>query len=76
MPQEPTVWKSRDFAELYLDGVRAAVPMGGDQIGLLLRVAKAAVPDAKHILDLGCGDVILGRALMDQYADAHGVFLV
>ena len=75
MSHKAEVWKSSELGKLYLEGVRSAVPFAAEQIEVLLRVAMAAVPDAKRILDLGCGDGILGRALIDQYAESCGIFV-
>ncbi len=74
MQQIHTDWKSKELANLFLNGIRAAVPMAREQIELLVRVAKAAVPNASRILDLGCGDGILGRALLEQYPNAQCTF--
>jgi tRNA (cmo5U34)-methyltransferase len=74
MTDKTNVWRSKELAEMYLDGVRAAVPMAGEQIDVLLRVALAARSSANCILDVGCGDGILGRALLDQYPEARAVF--
>jgi len=41
----------------------------------MLRLAKSAQPQARTILDLGCGDGILGQALLEQYPEATAVFV-
>lgn len=62
-----TVWRVEALAGTYLDGVRGAIPLAGEQIAILVRLARAAQPEARAILDLGCGDGILGHALLDAY---------
>ena len=42
---------------------------------LILRIVRRLVPKAHAILDLGCGDGILGRMLLTEYPQARCVFL-
>lgn len=63
-----TVWQAEALSSAYLDGVRGAIPLAAEQIDILVRLARAAQPAARAILDLGCGDGILGHALADAYA--------
>ncbi len=69
------VWRAPDVAERYLTGVRGGIPLAAEQICLLLRLVEAAVPDLHRFVDLGCGDGVLGRALLDRWPNARGVFL-
>ena len=61
------VWQAEALSSTYLDGVRGAIPLAAEQIAILVRLARAARPVAGAILDLGCGDGILGHALLDAY---------
>lgn len=70
-----TVWQTNELAQTYLTGVRAAIPLAQEQIDMMLRLIRAACPDASAVLDLGCGDGILGQAVIDQYPQAEGVFV-
>lgn len=67
-PRQDTVWQATGLADTYLDGVRGAIPFASAQIDILIRLALAAQPAATSLLDLGCGDGILGHALLDAYA--------
>ena len=69
------VWKSAELANTYLTGIRGAIPLANEQIDVMLRLVRAAVPSPKRILDLGCGDGILGDVLLKQYPDAEVVFV-
>jgi SAM-dependent methyltransferase len=69
------VWRAPDVVERYLSGVRGGIPLAAEQIRILLRLAEAAVPRVIRFLDLGCGDGVLGRALLDRWPSAYGVFL-
>jgi len=61
------VWQAEALSNTYLDGVRGAIPLAAEQIDILVRLARAARPNARAILDLGCGDGILGHALFEAY---------
>ena len=68
--RQDTVWQATRLANTYLDGVRAAIPLAAEQIDVIMRLCRAARPQARTLLDLGCGDGILGHALLDAHADA------
>jgi tRNA (cmo5U34)-methyltransferase len=75
---EPTsyqVWRDPALATKFLEGIRGGVPFAADQIDLMLRVAGAAGVQVHRVLDIGCGDGILGQALLDRYPQAQGTFL-
>jgi len=69
------IWQTETLTRNYLDGVRRALPLAAEQIDLMLRIARAACPTVERFLDLGCGDGILGHAVLEQYPQASGVFL-
>jgi SAM-dependent methyltransferase len=76
MPQTDKAWQSPDLAQLYLDGVRGAIPLAAEQIDVMRRVVQATQPDLRRrVLDLGCGDGLLGRALLEAYPGARVVFV-
>jgi tRNA (cmo5U34)-methyltransferase len=75
MNESRQVWKTEALGKRYLEGVRGAIPLAEQQIELILFLAQQALPQVHRLLDLGCGDGILGSALMSQYPNAHGVFL-
>jgi tRNA (cmo5U34)-methyltransferase len=58
----PEVWLGDALVRTYLQDVRAGIPNGVDQIEIALRVAAALHPAVANILDLGCGDGIVGSA--------------
>lgn len=69
--RQDTVWQATGLANTYLDGVRGAIPLAAEQIDIIVRLCRAARPQARNLLDLGCGDGILGHALLDAYADSN-----
>ena len=62
------------MTQTYLTGIRGAIPLAQEQIDVMLRLIRAAQSDLSAILDLGCGDGILGLAVLDQYPQARAVF--
>lgn len=74
-PVRDTVWQSASVTRYFLEGVRGAIPLAAEQLDVMLRVIRAAQPDVQQILDLGCGDGILGRALLAAFPQAHVVFI-
>jgi ubiquinone/menaquinone biosynthesis C-methylase UbiE len=69
------VWKGAGLVSSYLSSVRGGIPFGADQIEIALRVASAWQPAPSRILDLGCGDGIVGAAAHQLWPDADLVML-
>ena len=69
------VWQQEEVAKLFLEGVRGAIPLAAVQMDVVLRIVRKTLPKIERILDLGCGDGILGRTVLAEYPDASGVFL-
>ena len=69
------VWKTTELSQKYLSGVRRAIPLATEQIEIILRIIQVAIPQVNNFLDLGCGDGILGQAILSQYPNSQGVFL-
>ena len=66
------VWKLPDIVNRYLS-YRAAIPLAHEQIGVMTSILKTREHPIESFLDLGCGDGILGAALLGEYPSAHGV---
>ena len=75
MSENDQTWRQRDLAKGFLEEIRGAIPLAGEQIDVLLRVVRVALPKVDRLLDLGCGDGILGRTLLDEHRRASAVFL-
>jgi ubiquinone/menaquinone biosynthesis C-methylase UbiE len=69
------VWQDRELARKFIEGMRGGVPFAAEQIDVMLRVIDAADVAIGHFVDLGCGDGILGRTLLDRYPNSYGVFI-
>ncbi len=68
-------WKTSHLTESYLNGVRGAIPLAGEQLAIMLRLIAANGRPVRRFLDLGCGSGILAATLLQQYPGAHGVLL-
>ena len=68
-----TVWKLPAIVNRYLS-YRAAIPMAQEQIGVMTSILKTGKP-VESFLDLGCGDGILGAAILGEYPNARGVLV-
>ncbi len=66
------VWKLGPIVERYL-GLRADLPLAQEQIGVMLAILTTRPEPVSRFLDLGCGDGILGAALLGAYPESHGV---
>ncbi len=73
--EKDNVWKREDLDKRYLEGIRSAIPLAGYQIEVMLYLVRKSLPRLKRFLDLGCGDGILGRAVLSNYPKAKGIFL-
>lgn len=75
MTRTDTAWQNAELAQTFLEGVRGGIPLAAEQINLMLKIINLALPKVESFLDLGCGDGVLGRAILAKYPTAKGVFL-
>jgi len=68
-------WHSENWSRRFLREVRQAIPLSREQVDITIRVIRAYMCDTRSFLDLGCGNGILGKAVLAQYPKARGVFL-
>lgn len=66
------VWKLPAIVNRFLS-YRAAIPLAQEQIGVMTSILKTREQPVENFLDLGCGDGILGAAVLGEYPSAHGV---
>ena len=66
-------WKDAEVARKFLDERRRAIPLGDEQVAILLRLARHFVPHARRVADLGCGDGFLARAVLSEFPAAHAL---
>ncbi|HID51885.1 MAG TPA: class I SAM-dependent methyltransferase, partial [Anaerolineae bacterium] len=70
-----TVWQTDELTQKFLSGVRGAIPLADLQIDTMLRLIDRSQTAVTHFLDLGCGDGILGQAVLERYPESTGVFV-
>jgi len=75
MTNNKTVWESEEVAKFFLEGERGAVPGTEIQLEIISKTIHKWFDNPKIILDLGCGDGILGKYILRKYPDARGLFL-
>ncbi len=76
MPARPDeIWKSSPLVEKYLEGVRGGIPMAAEQIDAMMWLISRGGGGVSRFLDIGCGDGVLGAAILEAYPDATGVFV-
>jgi len=68
------VWKLPTIVNRFLS-YRAAIPLAQEQIGVMMSILKTREQPVESFLDLGCGDGILGAAILGEYQSAHGVLV-
>jgi tRNA (cmo5U34)-methyltransferase len=75
MTQPKSPWQTGERATAFLTGVRGAIPGANLQLAVIGKIAKLWCQPPANILDLGCGDGILGRFLLDTLPASQGVFV-
>jgi tRNA (cmo5U34)-methyltransferase len=72
VPVTAEVWKQAAIVERFLS-FHAAIPLAREQIGVMLTLLATRSEPVRNFLDLGCGDGILGAALLEKYPESRGV---
>ena len=68
------VWKLPAIVNRFLS-FRAAIPLAQEQIGVMMSILKSRAEPVENFLDLGCGDGILGAAVLGAYPSSRGVMV-
>lgn len=68
-------WQTEALAKTYLEGVRGAIPAANLQLGVIAKIINTWCPNPEKVIDLGCGDGILGRMILEQYPDSDVMFI-
>lgn len=69
-----SVWEIEENAREFLEFERAAIPGADTQFSVIGKITEEWCDNPANILDLGCGDGVLGRYLMARFPDAKCVF--
>jgi tRNA (cmo5U34)-methyltransferase len=68
-------WKDAEVARRFLDERRRAIPLGEEQVAMLLRLARRFVPQPARVANLGCGDGFLARAVLSEFPTADALLI-
>ncbi len=68
-------WQSKALSKAFIEGVRGAIPGADLQFAVIAKIARLWCCNPNSILDLGCGDGILGRLLLTLFPSAHTHFI-
>ena len=74
MNERHSKWQTKEIAETFVEGVRGAIPGAKLQLEVISKIITAWFPQPSRILDLGCGDGIIGRLLLEEYPEARVIF--
>jgi tRNA (cmo5U34)-methyltransferase len=66
------VWKLPAVVNRFLSH-RSAIPLAQEQIGVMVSILKSRLEPVERFLDLGCGDGILGAAVLGEFPSSRGV---
>ena len=66
------IWKLPAVVNRFLSH-RAAIPLAQEQISVMMAILKSRTQPVERFLDLGCGDGILGAAILGEYRSSRGV---
>ena len=75
MTKPKSEWQTKELATTYLEGVRGAIPGVDLQFAVIGKIVQLWCKAPSVILDLGCGDGILGHFLLKIFPSAHGIFI-
>jgi tRNA (cmo5U34)-methyltransferase len=68
------VWKLPAIVNRFLS-YRAAIPLAQEQIGVMMSILKSRPQPVEKFIDLGCGDGILGAAILGEFPSSRGVLV-
>ena len=68
-------WQTRELATAYLEGVRGAIPGADLQLATIEKIVRLWCDRPCEVMDLGCGDGILGRYLLNIFPTARCTFV-
>lgn len=74
MTARSEAWKSESLVRAYLEGIRGAIPLAAEQIDAMLRLAAAGLA-VTRFADLGCGDGMLARTILDAHPQSHATLV-
>lgn len=74
MNAQDSKWQTEELVQIFSEGVRGAIPGAKLQLEIMCKIINKWCLMPSKILDLGCGDGILGRMLLNEFPNAHVTF--
>jgi tRNA (cmo5U34)-methyltransferase len=75
MAEPQSQWQTQELVTAFLEGVRGAIPGADLQLEAITKIVALWSPPHSRILDIGCGDGILGRLLLDRFPAVQVTFI-
>jgi ubiquinone/menaquinone biosynthesis C-methylase UbiE len=75
MAQAKSEWQTKKLATAFLENVREAIPGAALQLSVIRNIVQHWKTEPFGMLDLGCGDGILGHSLLRAFPASQGVFV-
>ncbi len=75
MMKPKSAWQTKEIAQAFLQDMRGAIPGADLQLAVISKIVHRWSTSPKRILDLGCGNGILGQYLLRLFPSASGLFL-
>ncbi|MFZ5759106.1 MAG: class I SAM-dependent methyltransferase [Thermodesulfobacteriota bacterium] len=69
-----STWQTDELSATFLQGVRGAIPAAALQLEVVGHIVQSWRAAPRGILDLGCGDGILGCSLLERFPEARATF--
>ena len=73
--RDDEVWKDGALVDRYLREVTGGVPLGADQLAVMVRVAAASGRPVRRILDVGAGSGVATLALLARWPGAEATLV-
>jgi SAM-dependent methyltransferase len=73
--RQDSEWQTESLSQTYLNGVRGAIPCAETQIEVMRKIVELWCPAPRDVIDLGCGDGILGRTVLEHWPGARVWFV-
>lgn len=67
-------WQTKELTDKFLNDVRGAIPGADQQFAVIGKIVDIWCPAPENILDLGCGNGILGSFLLNRFPSAKCMF--
>ncbi|MDA0215515.1 MAG: class I SAM-dependent methyltransferase [Cyanobacteria bacterium] len=75
MTESHSKWQTKELADTFLEGIRGAIPGADLQLEVISKITDQWCDAPNRILDLGCGNGILGCFLLSRFPSASGLLL-